>query len=270
MISLNTNVSAMNSSRLLNITNASLEKTTERLSSGLRINRAADDASGLFAAESLTSTIRGNQAASGNIQSAVALAGVADAGLAGLTDVLQRMRELAVAGNNELLTTDQRNALSSEYISLRATITQMINSVTWGGSAVLGGTFADAQLQVGSVIGAIATVDIANYSATALPGTANLSSTANASAAVTQIDTALTTVNNGRAQIGSQISALEYQKAAIDSAVVAAADARSRIRDADVATEVSNLVRQQILQQAGASALSAANFSAQFVLQLLK
>ena len=270
MISLNTNASALNSARLLNVTNNSLAKTTERLSSGLRINRAADDPSGLFAAESLTSTIRGNQAASGNIQSAIALAGVADAGLSGLTDVLQRMRELAISAHNELLTTDQRNALSSEYIALRATITQMINSTTWGGSAVLGGTFADAQLQVGSVVGAIATLDIANYSASALPGTANLGTTALASAAVGQIDTALTTINNGRAEIGAQISALEHQKASVDTAVVAATDSRSRIRDADVAAEVSNLVRQQIMQQAGASALSAANFSAQFVLSLLQ
>src|SRR5688572_15324498 len=103
MISLNTNASAMNSARLLNVTNKSLEKTTERLSSGMRINRAADDPSGLFAAEALTTQIRGSNAAIGNIQQASSLAQIADQGLASITDALQRMRELAVMQSNGLL-----------------------------------------------------------------------------------------------------------------------------------------------------------------------
>jgi flagellin len=269
MISLNTNISAMNSTRLLNVTNDKLEKTTERLSSGMRINRAADDASGLFIAESLTTQIRGASAAIGNIQQASSLAQIADQGLATITDALQRMRELAVAQSSGLLDADQRTAIEAEYVALRDATQDVLDNTTWGATEVLTGTFAAATLQVGPNTAALATLDVADFS-TAVVAQATLADQAEAATAIGQIDTALTLVNAGRSTVGAQMASLEYTKNALEVGIVANSDARSRIRDADVAAEVSNLVRTQIQQQAGASALSAANFSAQFVLSLLQ
>jgi flagellin len=266
MVSLNTNISAMTSTRLLNVTNRSLEKTTERLSSGLRINRAADDASGLFTAESLTTQVRGNQAAIGNINQAASVVEVADQTLATLGDALQRMRELAVQANNELVTGGARTALNDEYQQLNTVVTQIIANTTYNGTNIFTG-FADAVVQVGAEEAAIATIDI--DSPGAAPG-GDLNSTTAAVTAIGTIDTRLTAVATERGNIGAQISGLEYQKAALETSVVAYSAARSRIRDADIAAEVTNLVSAQIRQQAGASALSAANFSAQFVLQLLQ
>ena len=269
MISLNTNISAMNATRHLNVTNSNLERTTERLSSGLRINRAADDASGLFTAESLTTQIRSGNAAIGNIQQASSLAEIADQGLSTVADTLQRMREVAVAANNGLTTADQFDALDAEYQALNDSLQSIIDNTTFAGQNVLDGTFAGVTLQVGPSQTAIATLDIADVSTDVPPG-GDVTSAANADAAIDDIDTALQTVNAARATIGAQISGLSYQKVALEVQVVANSDARSRIRDADIAAEVSNLVRTQIQQQAGASALSAANFSAQFVLSLLQ
>jgi flagellin len=272
MVSINTNVSALNSTRLLNVTNSSLNRTTERLSSGLRINRSADDPSGLFAAESFTSEIRGSQAAVGNIQQAASVVQLADAGLSNIFDALQRMKELSVAASNGVLTTDQRNALNAEYVAVRNSIDSVINGTTFGGQVLLDGSLgANVTLQVGSQQSALATLDLsADYTAGTLVGTADILSTANASTAQGEIDAAITTVASGRANLGATISGLEYQQSALEVGIVANTEARSRIRDADIASEVSNLVRQQIAQQAGASALSAANFSTQFVLQLLQ
>jgi flagellin len=269
MISLNTNISAMNSTRLLNLTNDKLEKTTERLSSGMRINRAADDASGLIISEGLTTNIRGGNAAIGNIQQASSLAQIADQGMATITDALQRMRELAVSQSSGLLDADQRTAIEAEYIALRDATQDVLDNTTWGATQVLTGTFAAATLQVGPQTTALATLDVADMSG-AVVAQATLADQTEANTAMGQIDAALTLVNNGRATVGAQIAGLEYTKNALEVQVVANSDARSRIRDADVAAEVSNLVRTQIQQQAGASALSAANFSAQFVLSLLQ
>ncbi|HEV8633249.1 MAG TPA: flagellin [Chloroflexota bacterium] len=271
MVSINTNVSSLNSTRLLNITNSSLNRTTERLSSGLRINRAADDPSGLFAAESFTSEIRGSQAAVGNIQQATSVVQLADAGLSNIFDALQRMKELAVSASSGAITADQRNALNAEYVAIRSSIDTVVNGTTFGGQSLLDGGYGSVTLQVGAQTTALGTLDLtADYTAGNLVATANINSVANANTAQGEIDAAITTVASGRANLGATISGLDYQKAALEVGVVANTEARSRIQDADIASEVSSLVRQQITQQAGASALSAANFSTQFVLQLLQ
>ncbi|HEY3082915.1 MAG TPA: flagellin [Chloroflexota bacterium] len=271
MISINSNVPALNSTRLLNITNDSLNRTTERLSSGLRINRAADDPSGLFAAESFTSQIRGSQAAVGNIQQATSVVQLADSGLSNVFDALQRMKELSVSAANGTITADQRNALSAEYVAVRDSIDQIVNGTTFDNTSLLDGSYGSVTLQVGAQNTAQATLDLStDYTAGTLVTTADLTTVANADAAQGEIDAAITAVAAGRANLGATISSLDYQKSALEVGIVANTEARSRIQDADIASEVSNLVRQQIAQQAGASALSAANFSTQFVLSLLK
>jgi flagellin len=268
MISMNTNVSALTANRHLNITNSQLQRTTERLSSNMRINRAADDPSGLFAAESLTTQIRGSYAAIGNIQQALSVAEIGDQAMSTMTDTLQRMRELSISATSGLLSTEQRDALDDEYQALNESLQSIVDSATFGGQVILDGTFAGVTLQVGPGTTATATLDITDVSGEAPAG--DLTSVANAETATGDIDTALTNINVARATVGAQISGLLAMKGALEVQAIANTDARSRIRDADIASEVTNLVQAQLRQQAGASALSAANFSSQFVLSLLQ
>ncbi|TAK20096.1 MAG: flagellin FliC [Chloroflexota bacterium] len=271
--SINTNISSLNSARLLNITNQNLARTTERLSSGLRINRSADDPSGLFAAESLTSEIRGNAAAALNIQSASSAIQVADSALSNIYDVVQRMRELAVQANNSLNSAEQFTALNNEFVSLRSAVTSMANGAKYAGTSLLTGALTTLTLQIGSAAAATQAFTFATqgFTATDLGINASvISSQANAATAITALDTAITSLSTGRSTLGASDQALASLKQAAEVSVVSSSEARSRIRDADIATEVGNLVKAQIQQQAGAAALSAANFSTQFILQLMQ
>jgi flagellin len=276
MVTLNTNVQSMNAQRLVNINNANLAKTTQRLSSGLRINSASDDPSGLGIAENLTSQIRGDKVASDqNIQQGQSMIQVADSGLSQISDIVQRMRELAVAANNTGLTTAESTALDDEFQGLKTAVTSIATGASFNGFHVLdstgnGGGGATVTIQTGwdqaSTASLVFTTD---YSATALASTGdNLLTAAAAATAQTNLDADIQTISNGRSDLGAQSSSLSAQKGALDASIVATSDARSRITDADVAAEVSNLVRQQLLQQSGASALASANFSSQFVVKL--
>jgi flagellin len=278
MVTLNTNVQSLNAQRLVNINNANLGRTAQRLSSGLRINSASDDPSGLAIAESLTSQIRGDKVASDqNIQQAQSMIQVADSGLSQIGDILQRMRELSVQANNTGLTAAESNALDAEYQSLQTAIDNIATGASFNGFHLLDNTGNGAVQTVTVQTGWDQTSTMAlafnnDYQAAGvqvnLAGT-DLTSAANAQAAQTAIDTAITNVATGRSDLGAQSSSLSALKGALDASVVATTDARSHITDADVANEVSNLVRQQLLQQAGASALSSANFNAQFIVKLL-
>jgi flagellin len=265
MVTLNTNIQAANALRLVSINNANLAKTQQRLSSGMRINTASDDPSGLGIAQALTSQIRGDQVASNNnIQQAA--------------DILQRMRELAVQANNTGLSTNQANALNAEMTSLKTAIDNIANGSTFNGKVLLDGTLTGAnaiQLQVGAQQTQTTTItefgnDYRQGGARLNVSGLSLTTAANAQQAQTDLDTAIQNLTTDRAAIGAKAQELDYLKGALDSTIVANMDARSRITDADVAAEVSNLVRQQLLQQAGASALSSANFAPQFVLSLLR
>ena len=274
MVTLNTNVQSLNAQRLVNINNANLARTAQRLSSGLRINSASDDPSGLAIAESLTSQIRGDKVASDqNIQQAQSMIQVADSGLSQIGDILQRMRELSVQANNTGLTTAEANALDAEYQSLQTAIDNIATGASFNGFHLLDNTGNGAVQTVTIQTGWDQTSTMAlafnnDYQAAGVQvnlAATDLTTAANAQAAQTAVDTAISNVATGRSNLGAQ-SAL---KGALDASVVATTDARSHITDADVANEVSNLVRQQLLQQAGASALSSANFNAQFIVKLL-
>lgn len=277
MTSLNTNIQAANSLRLMNINAANLTRTQQRLASGLRINTAQDDPSGLGIVQQLTSQIRGDTVASNvNIQQAQSMIQIADAGLSQIGDILQRMRELAVQANNTALSTQQANALDAEFQSLKTAINQIGNGATFNGKVLLDGSLAGGaavQIQIGAQQTQTTTISqlSTDYRSTALNVNGkSLTTAANAQQAQTDISTDIQTISTARAQIGAKAQELDFVKGALDSTIVANTDARSRIQDADVAAEVSNLVRQQLLQQAGASALSSANFAPQFVLSLLK
>jgi flagellin len=272
MVSLNVNVSSMNAQRLVNINSANLAKTTQRLSSGLRINGASDDPSGLGIAENLTSQIRGDKVASDqNIQQAQSMIQVADSALSQVGDILQRMRELAVAASSDTLTTQQQTALNDEAVALGTALDAIANSASFNGKQLLDGTAGLVVVQNGWQATQTSGVDLGQaYDTNALGvDTVDLTNLANATNSQAVIDTAIQTVVTGRANLGAQSSGLEALKRAKDASIVATTDARSRIQDADVAAEVSNLVRQQLLQQSGASALASANFNSQFLLKLL-
>jgi len=276
MVTLNTNVQSLNAQRLVNINNANLAKTTQRLSSGLRINSASDDPSGLAIAESLTSQIRGDKVASEqNIQQGQSMIQVADSGLSQIGDILQRMRELSVAANNTGLTASESTALDSEFQSLKTAINNIATGASFNGFHLLdntgNGVSQTVTLQTGwsqtSTQAVAFNVDYQTTGSTNLAAN-NLTTAANAQAAQTAVDAAITLVASGRSNLGARSASLGALKGALDASVVATTDARSHITDADVASEVSNLVRQQLLQQSGASALASANFSSQFVVKL--
>jgi len=273
MATLNVNVQSLNALRLVNINNANLAKTTQRLSSGLRINTASDDPSGLAIAQSMTSQIRGDTVASDqNIQQGQSMIQVADAGLTQIGDILQRMRELAVQGNNSGLTANESSALDAEFQSLKTAIDNIASGSSFNGKQLLDSTGGNITLQIGWQASSTTNVNFSTaYTTTGLglSSTIQVNNAGNASNAEATLDTAIQTVGTGRANFGAKSQALSATKGALDAGIVATTDARSRITDADVAQEVSNLVRQQLLQQAGASALASSNFSSQFVLKLL-
>ncbi len=274
MVSLNTNISSLNAQRLVNINAAHLAKTTERLSSGLRINNASDDPSGLGISQVLTSQIRGDTMATNNLQQASSMLQVADAALSNIGDILQRMRELAVQGNNTALSTSQANSLQAEFSSLTTAITNITSGVTFNGIALLTGGTGTVTLQIGAATTATTTIgfgtDFRANQSTIGTSTLSVASAAAAAVATTALDTAISNLSTARGNFGAKSQELGYLKGALDSTIIANTDARARITDADVASEVSNLVRQQLIQQAGTSALAAANFSAQFVVSLLR
>jgi flagellin len=279
VVTLNTNIQAANALRLVNINNNNLAKTQQRLSSGVRINSASDDPSGLGIAAALTSQIRGDMVASNqNIQQAQSMLQVADAGLAQVADILQRMRELAVQANNTGLSTDQSAALDAEFQALMTAIDDIALGATFNGKVLLDGSLTGAAaiaIQIGAQQTQTTTItqlsnDYQSGGARLNVAGQDLTTAANAQGAQTQVDAAITNLNADRASLGAKAQELDFLKGALDSTIVANMDARSRITDTDVAAEVSNLVRQQLLQQAGASALSSANFAPQFVLSLLR
>lgn len=275
MASLRTNVAALNAQRLVEINAVDLARTSERLASGLRINRAADDPSGLGIAESLTAQIRGDIAAASNIQHATSALQIADTGLGQISDVLLRMRDLAIEANNTALTTDESAELNTEYQALQTTIDQIATSATFNGAVLLNGSYPNGALtiQTGAQSSLSTSVNFAgDFTANglALVGTDVLNPAGgDPVTAQTAVDAARLTVLNARATFGAKQQSLDSLRSTLDAADVANRDARSKIQDADIAAETSRLVRDQLLLQSGSSALSSANLAPSFLATLL-
>lgn len=268
------NVEAANAHRVLNNTNNALSKSMERLSSGLRINRAADDAAGLAVSEVMRSQIRGMNIASRNAQDGVSMVQVADGALGNVGDMLQRVRDLAVQAANGTLTDEQRGNLQKE-------VTQVLNEITatgakteFNGTKILnGGAVATVgiTLQVGANQLEVIDFKIGTVSSTALTVSAvDVSTQAGASLAIGSIDTAIKAVTTERANLGAIQNRLEQtiNRLGVTSENLQAAE--SRIRDADMAQEMISFTKNQILQQSGMAMLSQANSSPQSVLSLLR
>jgi len=271
---INTNVQSLNAQRNLNNSQASLSTSMQRLSSGLRVNSAKDDAAGLAIAERMQTQVRGMNVAIRNANDGISLAQVAEGAIGKLADMMQRMRELAVQSANATNGDQDRANLDAEFQQLAAEITRTIDKTKFNGQAILG---ADAGtplvFQVGANSGDTVSVDTVDLSAdatiTTVTGGNILNATA-AGAAMTAIDAALTTVNSERANYGAVQNRFEAIIGTLQVSAENQSAARGRIMDADFAAETANLSRTQILQQAGTAMVAQANALPQQVLKLLQ
>jgi flagellin len=270
---INTNLVSLNSQRHLNTSQSSLATSMQRLSSGLRVNSAKDDAAGLAIAERMNTQVRGMNVAMRNANDAISLAQTAEGALGKVGDMLQRMRELAVQSANATNGTGDRSNLNAEFAQLSAEITRTIASTRFNGIDILGAGAGAQVFQVGANSGDTVTVTTTNLTGaatvTAVTG-GNISTVGASTTALTNIDSALDTINNERALYGAAQNRFESVIANLQVASENQAAARARIMDADFAAETANLSRAQILQQAGNAMVAQANQLPQQVLQLLQ
>ena len=278
---INTNVSALSAQAALTKNSRTMSNSMEQLSTGSRINAANDDAAGLAIGTSMTSQIRGLNQAVRNLNDGVNLLQTAEGALNETTNMLQRMRELAVQAASGTYSTTQRSYLQTEFYALNSQIDKIASETTWNGYTVLtgtqGGTTAGTySFQSGQTSGQ--TIDVAiggmTISALGLTATAStgiaLSSAASASAAIATIDSAINTVNSQRATIGAVVNRMTYAADNITNISANVSASRSTIMDTDYATASTNLSKAQIIQQASTAMLAQANQQPQTVLALLK
>jgi len=264
---INTNVASLNAQRNLNTSQASLATSMQRLSSGLRVNSAKDDAAGLAIADRMNTQVRGINVAIRNANDGISLAQTADGALATLTDVMQRMRELAVQSLNGSNGTGDRINLDTEYQQLAAEIDRIATQTKFNGKAIVGVDADTTTFQVGPNSGD--TLDITTTNVTGLVA-GDILDTTNAGTALSDIDAALDAVNTDRANYGAVMNRFSYAIANLQIAGENQTAARGRIMDADFAAETANLSRAQILQQAGTAMVAQANALPNTVMTLLK
>ena len=274
---INTNINSLNAQRNAGMNASSLSTSMQRLSSGLRINSAKDDAAGLAIATRMDSQYRGMNVAVRNANDGISLAQTAEGGLQTLTDMVQRMRELAVQASNGTNTSSDLSAINQEYSQLGSEIQRTLSSVTFNGTSLLDAS-ADFNFQVGANSGQQITVSGTSINvatgalAAVTTGAASAITTAvgAASGNIDLLDQALTAINSTRANLGAVQSRFTNTINFLQSAAENQAAAKGRIMDADFAAETSNLSRAQILQQAGTAMIAQANQLPQGVLALLR
>ena len=260
---INTNVMSLNSQRNLNKSQGSLSSSLERLSSGLRVNSAKDDAAGLAVAMKMDTEIRGMTVAVRNASDGISYAQVADTALATVADQLQRMRELATQSLNGTLSDTERAHINQEYSALQVEASRIQAGAKLNGTVVYHNNFS---FQVGAAVG-----DSIGGSFTSVAvASTDVTTSANASTAMTSIDTWLSAVASSRAQIGGVQARLTFTISYLEGAIENQTAAKSRIMDADFAAETAALTRAQILQQSGVAMVSQANSVPQNVLSLLR
>jgi flagellin len=285
------NLTAMNSNRQLGITTNAQAKSSEKLSSGYRINRAGDDAAGLTISEKMRSQIRGLNKASDNAQDGVSLIQVAEGALNETHSILQRMNELATQAANDTNTTADRNAIQSEINQLTSEINRIQSTTQFNTMNLIDGSFSSKNLQVGALSGQMITLNISNMDATSLFGGSlktsitigdaktattayisklNVGSFSAAGTAMDAIQSAITKVSQQRSDLGAVQNRLEHTIANLDNISENTQSAESRIRDTDMAEEMVEYSKNNILAQAGQSMLAQANQATQGVLSLLQ
>ena len=267
------NLSAANTNRQLGITTNGLQKSTEKLSSGYKINRAADDAAGLSISEKMRNQIRGLNKASDNAQDGISLVQTAEGALNEVHSMLQRMSELAVQASNDTNQTVDRTALQSEVAQLQTEITRVANTTQFNKQNILNGDFTKKNIQVGANSGELIDIDITDVKTTvsdALAKGTKVDSFAAAQTAIDNIQKSITALSTQRSTLGAIQNRLEHTTANLDNISENTQAAESRIRDTDMAEEMVTYSKNNILQQAGQSMLAQANQANQGVLSLLQ
>ena len=277
---ISTNISSLNAQRNMVASQSSLAQSMQRLSSGLRINSAKDDAAGLAIAERMNAQVRGMNVAVRNSNDGISLAQTAEGALAKVGDSLQRMRELAVQARNSTNSDADKDSLHKEFNQLQGEITRVLGGTSFNGKKILGADAGALTFQVGANTTTDDTITMTTTDMTAdatltavTAGTAVIDNTADDTAigtVIDDIDTAIDTVNDKRAEFGASQSRFDAVISNLQQAVENQSAARSRIMDADFASETANLSRAQILQQAGNAMVAQANQLPQQVLSLLR
>ncbi len=274
---INTNVKALIAQNSLVTNNRSLEKTMQQLSTGSRINSAADDAAGLAISNKMTAQIRGLNQSVRNANDAVSMLQTAEGAMTEVTNMMQRMRELAVQTANGTNTNSDKEAIQAEFAQLQGEIKRIANNTEWNGRAILtgsaNGTGPSVAFQVGANQAQTITIELQNLSADA--GVAPILAAATTfsaatSTAITNIDTAIAAVDTYRSKIGATINRLNYAADNLSNIATNTAASRSRILDTDYAKATSELARTQIIQQAATAMLAQANQQPASVLSLLQ
>ena len=268
------NITAMNANRQLGITTSIQAKSSEKLSSGYKINRAADDAAGLAISEKMRRQVRGLTQASANAQDGISAVQTAEGALNEVHDMLQRMNELATKAANDTLTSKDRDYIQSEMNALSSEITRTAEATEFNNQKLLDGSFTQKNLQVGSETESKNQIEICIKQMTATNigvSTSNISVASHASAKTTinKIKTALESISTQRSDLGAIQNRLEHTIKNLDNVVENTQSAESAIRDTDMATEMVKYSNNNILAQAGQSMLAQANQSNQGVLSLL-
>ena len=263
----NTNVMSLNAQKSLSRTNGNLATAMERLSSGLRINSAKDDAAGLAISQRMTAQINGMNQAVRNANDGISFAQTAEAALVEVTNSLQRIRELAVQSANGTYTTSDRANLDAEAQQLMSEIGRITNQTEFNGATVFNGSHRS--FQVGADAGQTITILATSALTTIAALGGGVDSASGASTMIASVDGLLDDIASRRAVLGASQSRLTSSVANLQNAAEALSASRSRIQDADFAAETAQLTRSQILQQAGTAMLAQANQSPQSVLSLL-
>jgi len=271
-ITVNTNVASLNAQRNLNTSSTQLGKSLERLSSGLRINRAGDDAAGLAISENMRASIRSMNQAMRNANDGVSMLQVAEGALNETSNILVRMRELATQSASGTVGSDQRTAINSEFTKLAAEIDRIASVTEFNGTKLLDGSKTSVDLQIGAKNTSAdkLTINLAKAFASDIGATGSVSTQAGAQAALDALDTAINSVSSQRGDLGSYMNRLQSTINNLQVAVENTSAAESRIRDVDVASETAAMTRAQVLVQAGTSILAQANQTPQAALSLLR
>lgn len=275
---INHNISALFAYNSLQKTNTAMDKTLEKLSSGLRINRAGDDAAGLAISEKMRGQISGLNQAARNAQDAISLIQTAEGALNETHSILQRMRELAVQAANDTYTSEDRAKIKDELLQLKSEIDRIASQTQFNKQNLLNGSFSGKVFHIGANNGQTITLTINNMKATALASglkTTNINNIAAtngqtaAESLITAIDNAITKVSEERSKLGANQNRLEHTINNLNTAAENLTAAESRIRDVDMAAEMMNFTKYQILAEAGNAMLAQANMKPQSVLKLL-
>lgn len=273
MLVLNSNLMAQAARQALLATDRQMSQANARLSTGARINSAADDAAGLAISNKLQAHLRGYAQAQRNANDGVSMLQVADSAGRGIQDALQRMRELAVQAMNDTYSTDDRNALDEEFQELQAEIGRTLQSTQWGGFNLFDGSAGSSgslSFHVGPAADDYFTVDLGDLTAGELTAPRAIADPADAADAITSIDTAMNELNQARTGWGASMNRLTHAADAGAAVSIQLAASRSRIADADYAQNTAELARAMIMRSAGTAMLTQANSQPRMVLALLR